>query len=219
MTVKSRAATNQDGVRCYAPPVALPGFSHINRYWDKSAQKYAAKILPGQYYVTRNDEMITTVLGSCISVCIRDGKSGLGGMNHFMLPQAGGEASSDSLSDAARYGNYAMELLINDIIKHGGERRRFEVKVFGGGRILAQMTDIGQRNIAFTRQYLATEGLRVVAVDVGDVYPRKVQFFPASGIARVKKLRSLHNQTIIERESEYLRDLVAQPVAGEVDLF
>ena len=206
--------------RCHAPPVALPGFSHINRYWDKVQQRYAAKILPGQFYVTRHDELIVTVLGSCIAVCIRDARRGIGGMNHFMLPEATRDGAMDAAtSDAARYGTYAMELLINEILKHGGDRRRLEAKVFGGGRILQQMTDIGQRNIAFTREFLSTEQLRVVAADVGDVYPRKVQYFPASGVARVKKLRSLHNKTIVERETHYLNDLVRQPVSGEVDLF
>ncbi len=205
--------------RCNAPPVSLPGFSHINRYWDKVQHLYAAKILPGQFYVTRNDEMIVTVLGSCIAVCIRDVGTGIGGMNHFMLPDAVRDGMDATVSDAARYGTYAMELMINEILKHGGERKRLEAKVFGGGRILQHMTDIGQRNIAFTREYLVTEQLRVVAADVGDVYPRKVQFFPASGIARVKKLRSLHNKTIMERETHYLNDLINQPVSGEVDLF
>ncbi|MFQ5487725.1 MAG: chemoreceptor glutamine deamidase CheD [Gammaproteobacteria bacterium] len=214
----AQAKQNPAG-RCYAPPVALPGFSHINRYWDKVQQLYAAKILPGQFYVTRHDEMIITVLGSCIAVCIRDVRTGVGGMNHFMLPEAAQDGMDATFNDAARYGTYAMELLINEILKHGGERRYLEAKVFGGGRILQHMTDIGQRNIAFTREYLVTEQLRVVAADVGDVYPRKVQFFPISGTVRVKKLRSLHNKTIIERETDYLNDLVKQPVAGEIDLF
>ncbi len=205
--------------RCHAPPVALPGFSHIKRYWDKTHQVYAAKIMPGEFYVTRHDEMITTVLGSCIAVCIRDSGNGVGGMNHFMLPGTSDGSSDPALSDSARYGTYAMEMLINEILKNGGERERLEVKVFGGGRILKQMTDIGQRNIAFTRQYLVTERLRVVSADVGDVYPRKVQFFPATGLARVKKLRSLHNSTIVERETHYMNELVSRPVAGEIDLF
>lgn len=198
------------------PPPCLPGFEHINRYWDKAHQMFAAKILPGEFYVTTHAEVITTVLGSCVSACIRDKVFGIGGMNHFMLPM---DNRADALSASTRYGNHAMEQLINEILKHGGERRNLEVKIVGGGRILASMTDIGQRNIRFVHQYLAAEGLAVAGEDVGDIYPRKVQYLPVSGKVRVKKLRSLHNNTIVEREEQYMHQIEARPVAGEVELF
>jgi len=205
------------------PPLPLPGFEHINRYWDKTHGCFAAKILPGEYYVTLRDEAVVTVLGSCISACVRDGKTGIGGMNHFMLPSGGtdgrGQWGSSAISESTRFGSYAMERLINDILKHGGNRNNLEVKVFGGGRILAQMTDVGRKNIDFVEQYLRTEGLRVLARDLGDVHPRKVYYAPASGKAFVKKLRALHNDTIVTRETEYLSQLKQQPVAGEVTLF
>ncbi len=211
---------------CLAPPVtpaSLPGFEHVNRYWDKTRDRFAAKILPGEYYVTNKDELIVTVLGSCVSACIRDKNSKIGGMNHFMLPveASGGSQSwkSTSISAATRYGNYAMEHLINDILRNGGDRGHLEVKIFGGGRILAQLTDIGQRNIAFVRDYIETERLRLTADDVGDIYPRKVVYNPLTGKVFVKKLKALHNNTIIERETRYLRDLKSEPVEGEVDLF
>ena len=208
----------------HPPHRQLVGFEHINRYWDPACGTYAAKILPGEYYVTIHDEVIVTVLGSCISACVRDRGFGIGGMNHFMLPSSGQEHSEDSwqsssVSSATRYGNFAMEHLINDVLKNGGSRNNLEVKIFGGGRILAQMTDIGHRNIAFVHDYIRTEGLRLLAEDVGDIYPRKVYFFPATGRARIKKLRSLHNNTIIERETRYLTTLKTQPVEGEVELF
>ncbi|HFQ91386.1 MAG TPA: chemoreceptor glutamine deamidase CheD [Chromatiales bacterium] len=211
---------SQDTPICNAPPVALPGFGHIKRYWDKQTQLYTAKILPGQFYVTRNHEAITTVLGSCISACIRDPVKGIGGMNHFMLPDEGGKSFDDiSLSDAARYGNYAMEMLINEILKNGGERRNLEAKVFGGGKIIKNMTNIGERNIQFAMHYLSMENIEVIASDVGSHHPRKVQYIPATGKARVMKLRSLHNDTIIKRETSFMKDISQKPVQGEVDLF
>ena len=171
--------------RSAAVAPSLPDFEHLQRHWDARHNTYAVKILPGEYYVTTQDEMIMTVLGSCISVCVRDPIFGIGGMNHFMLP-TGNEEEAESwqkgaMSAAARYGNYAMELLINAILKQGGSRKHLEVKIFGGGQILAQMMDIGQRNIAFIRNYIHTEGLRLVAADVGDRCPRKVLYFPATG--------------------------------------
>jgi len=205
-------------------PRALPGYEHINRYWDKERDKPAAKILPGELYVTKSGELVSTVLGSCISACIRDRKSGIGGMNHFMLP-AKGEVHGDGMDvgAAARYGNWAMEYLINGIMKAGGERRNLEVKIFGGGQVLANMTaQIGARNIQFVREYLASEQLPIVAEDVGDIYPRKVIYDPSSGVTKMKKLRSTHNSTIEKREKAYI-DSISQPVVedtgGDIELF
>ena len=107
----------------------------------------------------------------------------------------------------ARYGNWAIEFLINELIKIGGRKRRFEVKVFGGGQVVPNMSDIGQRNILFTFSYLQREGLKSIATDVGDAYPRKVLYYPDSGRVLIKKLKTLHNQTIVEREREYMRQL------------
>lgn len=217
------APTVSDATKPDRPqPLALPGFEKINRYWDKVHRHYAAKILPGEYYVTTNSELIVTVLGSCISACVRDPIFGIGGMNHFMLPSqgaSGGSWSAAGVSDSTRYGNFAMEHMINDILKNGGSKKNLEVKIFGGGRILAQMTDIGSRNISFVRDYIRVEGLHLLAEDVGDIHPRKVMFHPTTGKVKVKKLRSLHNNTIVERESAYMGALEEKPVAGEIDLF
>lgn len=203
------------------PPLALPGFEHVRRNWNNTYGSYAARLLPGEYYVTINDEGIYTTLGSCISACIRDRVSGIGGMNHFMLPAS---ADADgwktaSLSAATRYGNFAMEHLINVIMKNGGKRQNLEVKLFGGGRILAQMTDIGLRNIEFAHEYIATEGLKVIAEDTGDIYPRMVVYFPATGKVKVKRLRSLHTNVIVEEETRYLKSIESKPVGGDVELF
>jgi chemotaxis protein CheD len=201
---------------------ALPGFERISRYWDEQHGCVAAKILPGEFYVTRHDELLVTVLGSCVSACIRDRKTGIGGMNHFMLPvDRGGGGSWDNrgLDVSTRYGSHAMESLITNIIKHGGVRENLEVKIFGGGKILAHMIDIGRKNIEFVRGYIEYEGLRCVAEDVGGMYPRKVYYLPATGKAFIKKLVSVRNDTIAEREKAYLDDLARKPVEGDVTLF
>ena len=112
-----------------------------------------------------------------------------------------------------------MEHMINDILKHGGHRRNLEVKIFGGGQIINSMTDIGNRNIGFVREYLSTEGLSLMSEDVGDIYPRKVVFFPSTGRVRVKKLKHLHNDTVLRREQAYKAELELQPVEGEIELF
>ncbi len=203
-------------------PRCLAEFSHINRYWDRQHHCWAAKILPGEFYVTQHDELVATVLGSCVSACIRDRESGVGGMNHFMLPLTSKSADDESLLGlSTRYGNYAMEHLINEIFKAGGARKYLEVKIFGGGRVLRRMTmDIGKRNIDFVRHYLAAEGLQVIAEDVGDVYPRKVLYRPATGKVLMKKLRSMHNDTIEQRENAYYQNITRQTdIAGDIELF
>lgn len=200
-------------------PRALPGYENINRYWDRHHEVYAAKILPGEYYVSVSGEMITTVLGSCVSACIRDAKLGIGGMNHFMLPHSERYGTIDSGSSAARYGSYAMEVLINDILKAGGKKKNLEVKLFGGGQVLARMTDIGRKNIDFVKEFIEIEHLNLLAEDLGGVSPRKVLYFPDSGRARVKALKSMHNDTILRRESTYLENMTLLPTTGEVELF
>lgn len=203
-------------------PLALPGFEHVKRAWNATYDAFSARLLPGEYYVTACDEAVYTTLGSCISACIRDCVTGVGGMNHFMLPAgAAGKESwkASGVSDATRYGNYAMEHLINEILKNGGKRQNLEVKLFGGGRIMANMTDVGMRNIEFAHDYLETEGLRVISEDVGEIFPRMVVYFPASGKAQVKRLRSLHTNTIADQEVKYLQTIGAKPVGGDVELF
>ena len=207
----------------FRPPLALPGFEHVRRAWHDAHDTYAARLLPGEYYVTRSDEGIYTTLGSCISACIRDRVTGVGGMNHFMLP-ASVSADRDSwrstsLSEATRYGNFAMEHLINDILKNGGQKKNLEVKIFGGGRIMSNMTDVGMRNITFVYDYLKTEDLTVVSEDVGDVYPRMVVYFPLTGKVRVKRLRSLHTNTIAAQEVQYLESIKKKSMSGDVEIF
>jgi chemotaxis protein CheD len=205
------------------PPATTRGFEHVKRYWDPACDKWSAKILPGEYFVTRSDEAITTVLGSCIAACMRDPAVGIGGMNHFMLPEDTSVGKSAWLEGpgalSTRYGSYAMESLINELMKLGARRERMEVKLFGGGRILSSMTDVGRKNIAFAKDFLKLEGFRIAAEDVGDVCPRRVVYFPATGIVRLKRLRALDATAIATRETTYLRTLATKPADDDVELF
>lgn len=201
---------------------ALPHFSHIGRHFDPREGKVVAKLLPGDYYVTLGDEMVFTVLGSCVSACVRDRVLGIGGMNHFMLPEDSADSTrpwGTSASAATRYGNVAMEMLINDILKNGGRRENLEFKLVGGGRVLDAMTDIGARNIDFVRNYMKQEGFKVLGEDLGGEHPRKVMFHPKSGGARVKKLTRTRPAEIVERERRYSKKIESTPVAGDVELF
>jgi chemotaxis protein CheD len=184
-----------------------------NLYHDRVFHVDAAKVLPGEYYYTGKDMLISTVLGSCVSACIRDRITGLGGMNHFMLPD-GAEATNSPVSASMRYGSFAMEVLINDLLKAGARREHLEAKVFGGGAVLRGFT-----NAAFVMQFLKTERIPVLAQDLNDIYPRKVYFFPRTGKVLVKKLMQTQNDTLAQRELDYAKRLKVQPVAGAIDLF
>jgi chemotaxis protein CheD len=200
---------------------ALQGFEGVNRYWDNAMDISSAKLMPGEVYVSRENEMIMTVLGSCVSACIRNPKTNVGGMNHFMLPQMGSGKSILTLGGtAARYGNWAMEVLINEILKYGGNKRDLEVKLFGGGKVLDNMTmDIGKRNIDFVFNFLDQEGIAVAAHDVGDRFPRKLLYFPHTGKVKVRKLKSTNQATVVRREAAYLQDIKKVPRDGDIDLF
>ena len=159
-----------------------------NTYFDRIFNALAVKILPGEYNVNNENVMISTVLGSCVSVCVCDRINGVGGMNHFMLP---GDNLNQvrSLDPSARYGIHAMELLLKHYTKLGGKRTSLEAKVFGAGKVMDGMSDVGRQNADFALGYLAARKLQIVAVDVGDIYPRKVIFFPGTGQVFVKKIR------------------------------
>lgn len=192
-----------------------------NLYFDKTFNCDAAKILPGEYYTTNKDIVIVTVLGSCVSACIRDRVSGIGGMNHFMLPDGSPADASSPVSESARYGTYAMEVLINQLLKSGARRENLEAKIFGGGNVLSGFTaiNVGEKNATFVRKYLRDESIRVVGEDLNDIYPRKVYFFPKTGRVLVKKLKQMHNNTLITREESYAKKLNTNKVAGDVELF
>ena len=185
-------------------------------YADHHFQYDAVKVLPGEYYVSNEDMMVMTVLGSCIAACIWDGRVRAGGMNHFMLPEGdGGEGGG-------RYGSYAMELLINHLLKLGARRESMQAKIFGGAQVVAGFAsmNVGERNTKFVLDYLATERIPVVSQDVLDIHPRKVCFFPVTGKALVKRLAHAHPETLaVEERKGNVVAVVRSTSGGSVDLF
>jgi len=190
-------------------------------YFDRTFNCDAAKISPGEYYYTDKDMLIVTVLGSCVSACIRDNISGIGGMNHFMLPDSASVDRDSPVSASMRYGTYAMEVLINQLLRNGARRENLEAKIFGGGNVLESFTtmNVGDRNAIFVRKFLKEENIRVMGEDLLDIYPRKVYYFPKTGRVLVKKLKQLHNDTLAKREEDYARKLKTSSVGGDIDLF
>ncbi len=188
-------------------------------YLDREFGLPAVKILPGQWHAARGDVAITTVLGSCVSTCLWDPMVRIGGMNHFMLPGDGANSQS-AWADSARFGVYAMEVLINDMIRLGADRRRMVAKVFGGAQLLAGFgrLDVGAKNSEFALEFLRVEGIRLLAKDLLDVYPRKVHFFVDTGKVQVKRLALAPGETVQKREREYLSNL-AGGRGGDVEIF
>jgi chemotaxis protein CheD len=188
------------------------------KYFDREFRVDAVKILPGQYHAARSGA-ITTVLGSCVSTCLWDPLERIGGMNHFMLPGDNASAASPWAA-SARFGVYAMEVLINEMIHLGADRRRMVAKVFGGAQLLAgfERLDVGAKNSEFVLDFLKVEGIRVLAQDLLDVYPRKVHFFVETGQVHVKRLSVTPSEPVQRREREYLKNLGGQG-GGEVELF
>ena len=189
----------------------------ILRYMDPQFQVPAAKLLPTQYLVVDDGTALVTVLGSCVAACIRDPVLRLGGMNHFLLPDGNGADGGAP----ARYGSYAMEVLINELLKRGASRKRLEAKVFGGANVLKGFTSnpVGTRNAEFVRSYLDAEGIPVVAEDLCGIHPRKVWFFPQTGKVMVHRLPHAHDAEVAAAESAARARLSRAPVSGGMELF
>ncbi|WP_211464027.1 chemoreceptor glutamine deamidase CheD [Collimonas silvisoli] len=194
-----------------------------HHYFDREFDSAAVKLLPNEYYVTPDDMVLSTVLGSCIAACVRDSTAGVGGMNHFMLPDDGSSGGgSNSGSASMRYGAYAMEMLLNELLKAGARRERLEAKVFGGGAVLANMTmlNIGDRNADFVLRYLQMEQVRVAAQDLRGSLPRRISYFPRSGKVMVRKLHRINDAVQVQRDEQQLvQALAQQPVRSKVELF
>ena len=186
--------------------------------YDPHLRIPAIKVQPGEFYATDQDVAIVTVLGSCVSACLRDRESGIGGLNHFMLPRGHDDGPACA---SARYGVHAMELLINQILKLGGQRDRLEAKVFGGGNVLQgfMLSNVGEQNAEFIVEYLNLERIPILARDLLDVWPRKIYYFPRSGKVMVKRLRKINNDTIVLRERDYGARLFHGPIEGGAELF
>lgn len=199
------------------------GFEHISRFWDSRQGSYIIKVKPGEYYVSGADEPITTTLGSCVAVCVRDKRLKIGGMNHFMLPgHLDCDGDTPCTSGSARYGNYAMEHLINTLYSQGARRADLEFKVFGGGAVLRNDTQVGESNIRFLRAFLAKEGYSIASEDLGGTAARRVMYFPVSGRAMVKHMDTDTSQVdaVIREEESHRRSLGGtRDVIGEIELF
>lgn len=201
------------------PDLDLTQFAHVRRMRDPRFSEEIAAILPGEFFVTREPMVIYTVLGSCVSACIRDPIAGVGGMNHFMLPAPKGDGGTDSWGESTRYGSYAMERLINEILKLGGMKHRLEIKLFGGGKIYDGSIDVGANNARWVLQFMKQEGYLPAKTDLGDVFPRKVYYFAHSGRVLMKKITKVKNDTIYAREAEYQKQLQVDTDASDVTLF
>ncbi len=199
------------------PQVDLEQFAHIRRMRDNRFPHEIASILPGELFVSTDPMIVYTVLGSCVSACVRDPIAGVGGMNHFMLPKPK-EEGNDSWGESTRYGSYAMESLINGILKRGGIKSRLEIKLFGAGKIYDGSIDVGARNAEWVLGYLRAEGLSACKMDLGDLFPRKVYYFTESGKVLLKKLERLKNRTIEIREQEYAATIQTRKQVTEEDV-
>ena len=194
--------------------------SATRRYRDPRFDAIAVKVFPGEHFVTANpDEMLVTILGSCVTACIRDPLAGVGGMNHFMLPEAMG-GGWDTASGSMRYGNVAMERLINDILIQGGMRQRLEIKVFGGGNVMKGATsNIGHRNADFVETYLVAENLPITAHHLRGSLPRRVHYFPSTGRVMLLELQRTEQEAVVRSEGLYKSKIQVEPIAGSAELF
>jgi chemotaxis protein CheD len=191
------------------------------RFFDNSIQSWMVKVFPGEFHVTsRPDETLVTILGSCVAACIRDPVTGVGGMNHFMLPQ-GHSTGWGNDPQSTRYGNFAMEKLINELIKCGCSRDRMEIKVFGGGNVIDSISNrpVGTQNAEFVLHFLEAEGLRCAVQDLGGQYPRRIHYSPSTGRVVRRLLGTGDSQVITREEREYAARLLAKKPAGEIQLF
>lgn len=201
-------ARNSDGI-----PIA------DRRGPDRDNSVDVIKLISGECYTTdKPGKMIVTILGSCVAACMRDPVLKIGGMNHFLLPDTQ-DAGAMKINESARYGAYAMEQLINGIIKLGGIKSRLEVKVFGGGNVINNSAMIGSRNVSFVRRFLKDEGLKIVSEDLGDTYPRRLRYYPDTGKVMLMKLRRKEDMVVIGEEQQFITTLKKKPLEGDIELF
>lgn len=203
---------------CAWPPDFCPEQKHPRRIFDPAIGRYAVRLHPGDYYATvAEDETITTVLGSCVAACIRNPYLGYGGMNHFMLP-ASDSGEWGGVSAALRYGNHAMEILINAILKSGCPRHDMEIKLFGGADFSTGPLRVGEQNARFALHFLEHDGLHPLTVDLGGNQPRVIQFTPATGAVK-RKLLERPARRMLDEERQYQVKIATRPIEGDVELF
>lgn len=199
-----------------APPRTLRGFESTQRYWDVAEGSWVALVVPGDCYVTNGAEIISTVLGSCVSTCVRDAVAGISGLNHFLLPNQSGVYEA---RHALRYGCFAVERLLDELVKHGARRERFEIKVFGGGRVIQGMSDIGRKNIDFVHRYFELQALAIDAEDTGGTWARRIRYYTDTGRVLVQRVQTREASQVIHEERRLLKISVAPPpgAAGSLD--
>ncbi|MCC6779798.1 MAG: chemoreceptor glutamine deamidase CheD [Hyphomicrobiales bacterium] len=190
-----------------------------HRFFDSALAAWVVKVLPGEFYITeRSDEVIATILGSCVAACIRDPRLGIGGMNHFMLAHSRtGKWGSDV--NSTRFGNFAMEKLINELVKAGCSRDRFEIKLFGGGNVIDTKNAVGTDNAEFALKYLADEGLPCAAQDLGGPYPRRILYNPTTGKVTRRLLTGVDRDTAMREEAAYESEINSGNKSGNIQLF
>ena len=205
--------------------VAIPsprmGFEEIPRNWDRKHNKVIARVDPGAFYISSHDEYIFTRLGSCVAACIWDPLLGIGGLNHFLLPEKELHEDWHQLTSySCRYGNLAMEQLINGILTSGGQRQRLKAKVFGGAQITKMsVLNVGQSNIEFVKEYLKLEGIAIESEDLGGPWPRKVLFHPNSGKVLLKRMSPARIGQMMTEEKVYLNNIVKKQEDNQIELF
>jgi chemotaxis protein CheD len=197
-------------------PKVLPGFENNHCFWEPKWQRYTVKVLPGEFYISKEDIVLSTVLGSCISVCIYDPLLDFGGMNHFMLPAS---SVQDDIERPLRYGLFAMEQLINGMMKNGCKRENMQIKVTGGGAMISGLISIGAQNIDFIKKYIEEENLQLISIDLGGDQARRVAYFPKPGRMLGKKLSLLDDQHLITQESTYRTNVDKSLDDTEIELF
>lgn len=173
---------------------------HIHKHFDKNLNKMVVNISPGGFYITNDDEVISTVLGSCISVCFRDTVNGIAAMNHFMVP-GGPDYMKNNQDELFRFGKYSMEHMLHELYALGATKNLLELKVFGGGAIISNAGDVGKLNIDFIKDYFKRNQLIISGEDLGGDLPRKVNFFTKTGKVYLKRVRALHKRVIANREA------------------
>ena len=195
------------------------GVPKPKRYWDPTFNHYAVKVAPGAHYVTnKTDEMLVTTLGSCVAACVRDTELGIGGINHFMLPESD-SGNWGGVSASMRYGNYAMEVLINDILRMGGARNRLEIKVFGGANVIGRTSLVGTKNVEFVETYLRIEHMAIAAQHLGGDQGRRIVFFPSTGKVKMKLLDRHDNEVVVAEEQTFKSKIEKTEIEGSIELF
>ena len=199
------------------PPPPVPGFEAMHRLWDPRHHRWTEKIVPGELFATSHDESISTILGTSLAICIRDPVLRIGGMNHFILPLQADEEGGSQTCDAAeaiRYGRSVMEQLFSAVLRLGADPDRLKAKMYGGRRNIAPGNEASSGTITFARRFLRDQGVPVVAEKLGDGYPRRLTYFPNSGLALLDRLPNRLVAALAKREMKYVRSLIPSPAAS-----